>query len=239
MTILYVFPHPDDESFGPAPALAKQRRQGHEVHLLTLTRGEATSERHKYGYSEREMGEVRYEEMQEMADVLDLSSLTVLDFPDGQLADLDPRPIEDAVEKRLIAVEPEVVVTYPVHGLSGHPDHIVGHAVVKRAFCALRDDGASYLRRLAFYALPPEANPDACPSPARLNPKEDIDIVVEPEREDLERAEAALDCYVTYQDVIEENDPLGNVEQHGVCFEAFQASPRPRLRNLIEEVAES
>lgn len=238
MTILYVFPHPDDESFGPAPALAKQRRQGHDVHLLTLTRGEATSERHKYGYSEREMGEVRSEEMQEMADVLDLSSLTVLDFPDGELADLDPRPLEDAVEKRMRAIEPAVVVTYAVHGLSGHLDHIVGHAVVKRAFCALRDDGASYLRRLAFYALPPEADPDACPAPARLTPKEDIDIVVEFEQEDLERAEAALDCYVTYRDVIEENDPLGNVERHGVCFEAFQASPRPRLRDLTEDLPE-
>lgn len=238
MTLLYVFPHPDDESFGPAPALAKQRRQGHDVHLLTLTRGEATSERHKYGYSEREMGEVRYEEMQDMANVLDLSSLTVLDFPDGELADLDPRPIEDAVEKRIRKIEPEVVVTYAVHGLSGHPDHIVGHAVVKRAFCEVRDD-ASYLQRLAFYALPPEADPDACPSPARVNPEEDIDIVVEVEKEDLKRAEAALDCYATYQDVIEENDPLGNVERYGVCFEAFQDSPRSRLQNLTEDLPEN
>ena len=39
MRILYVFPHPDDESFGPARAMATQRRQGHEVYLLTLTGG--------------------------------------------------------------------------------------------------------------------------------------------------------------------------------------------------------
>ena len=30
MRILYVFPHPDDESFGPARAMATQRRQGHD-----------------------------------------------------------------------------------------------------------------------------------------------------------------------------------------------------------------
>lgn len=24
MSILYIFPHPDDESFGPAPVMAKQ-----------------------------------------------------------------------------------------------------------------------------------------------------------------------------------------------------------------------
>jgi len=35
MKILYVFPHPDDESFGPARAIAAQVRAGHEVFLLT------------------------------------------------------------------------------------------------------------------------------------------------------------------------------------------------------------
>ncbi|MFC1733666.1 PIG-L deacetylase family protein, partial [candidate division KSB1 bacterium] len=38
MTFLYIYPHPDDESFGSAHAMSKQLRQGHEVYLLTLTR---------------------------------------------------------------------------------------------------------------------------------------------------------------------------------------------------------
>ncbi|PIT92498.1 MAG: hypothetical protein COU08_02200 [Candidatus Harrisonbacteria bacterium CG10_big_fil_rev_8_21_14_0_10_42_17] len=36
---LYIFPHPDDESFGPAQAIAKHIEEGDEVHLLTLTKG--------------------------------------------------------------------------------------------------------------------------------------------------------------------------------------------------------
>ena len=67
MRILYVFAHPDDESFGPARVMSKQRRQGHEVYLLTLTRGGATRQRHKFGYSVDEMGEVRYKEMLDVA----------------------------------------------------------------------------------------------------------------------------------------------------------------------------
>ena len=63
MKVLYVLAHPDDESFVPAAAISKQRRQGHEVYLLTLTRGGATRQRFKYGYSVAEMGEVRYREM--------------------------------------------------------------------------------------------------------------------------------------------------------------------------------
>ncbi len=58
MRILYIFPHPDDESFGPANAMSKQVREGNEVYLLTLTKGGATKQRHKYGYSIKEMGEV-------------------------------------------------------------------------------------------------------------------------------------------------------------------------------------
>lgn len=46
----------------------------------------------------------------------------------------------------------------------------------------------------------------------------------------------ALDCYVTYQEVVEENQPLRNAERHGVCFQVFQASPRPRLEALTENL---
>lgn len=49
MRILYVFPHPDDESFGPAPVIKQQLEQGNEVFLLTFTRGGATKVRHKLG----------------------------------------------------------------------------------------------------------------------------------------------------------------------------------------------
>ncbi|HEX7343805.1 MAG TPA: PIG-L family deacetylase, partial [bacterium] len=51
MRILYIYPHPDDESFGPARVISKQKRQGHEVYLLTLTRGGATKQRFKFNYT--------------------------------------------------------------------------------------------------------------------------------------------------------------------------------------------
>jgi LmbE family N-acetylglucosaminyl deacetylase len=89
MRALFIYPHPDDESFGPGPALASLLRRGHEVFLLTLTRGGATRQRHKYGYSVEEMGEVRFREMQEVARVLGLTGMTVLDLPDSGLKEID------------------------------------------------------------------------------------------------------------------------------------------------------
>jgi len=148
MKILYIFPHPDDESFGPARAMSKQKRQGHEVYLLTLTRGGATRQRFKYGYSIEEMGEVRYREMLEVGKVLDLGGLTILDLPDSGLKEMDPRKIEKAISEEIERIQPQVVVTYAVHGISGFHDHLVSHAVVKRVFVQMKEK-APWLKRLA------------------------------------------------------------------------------------------
>lgn len=90
MKILYIFPHPDDESFGPAQVMSKQRRDGHDVYLLTLTKGGATKQRHKFGYSVEEMGEIRYKEMLDVEKVLNLSGMNVLDLPDSSLRKWTP-----------------------------------------------------------------------------------------------------------------------------------------------------
>jgi LmbE family N-acetylglucosaminyl deacetylase len=230
--ILYVFPHPDDESFGPAPVLAKQRREGHEVFLLTLTKGEATRQRHALGYSLEEMGEVRYREMQCVSRVLDLSGLTVLDFPDGGLSGLDPIEIEKAIEEEIVRIEPDVLVTYPLHGISGHLDHVTTHAVVQRVFCDLRRRRKNHPRRLAFFTLPEKAEPGR-PSHLKSSPDEAIDCVVRFEEEDMRRAEKALDCYETYKAVIEAQNPLAQV-RHGVSFELFQESYDPPLDDLFD-----
>lgn len=141
MRILYIFPHPDDESFGPAAAMWNQKQLGHEIHLFTLTKGGATKVRHKLGLSIDEMGEVRHKEMLNVAKTLQLDSFHILDLPDSGLADIDPRIIEEAIEQHLHQLKPDVVVSYPVHGISGFPDHLVTHAVVKRVYCQMRDEG--------------------------------------------------------------------------------------------------
>jgi N-acetylglucosamine malate deacetylase 2 len=236
-TLLYVFPHPDDESFGPAAAMFRQRRQGHRVKLLTLTRGGATKVRHGLGLSVDEMGAVREKEMRAMARELDLSRLTVLDLPDGALAELDPRVIEDVVREAALACQPEVLVTYAVHGISGFPDHLVTHAVVKRVFCELADDGHSWLRRLALHTL--ERAPESPGRGIRLSvsPAAAIDCTVVVDDEELTAQRRALDCYETYQEVIRAIDPA-SITGRNVCFELFGESHDPRLPELTSELPE-
>ena len=234
MTLLYVFPHPDDESFGPAPAIARQVREGHAVHLLTLTKGGATKVRHDLGLSVEAMGAQREREMGCVAETLGVD-LTVLDFPDGGLAGLDPRELEGAVERAVRETSPDVVVTYAHHGNSGHPDHLVAHAVVKRVFCALRDElGERGPRRLALFTLV-EGEIEDNPVGLQGVPREDLGAVVTFTDADRERAQAALDCYETYAEVINAHRPLRQVEG-GVPFVVFGEAHGSPLDSLTDDL---
>lgn len=230
--ILYVFPHPDDESFGPAPGIAAQKRKGHEVHVLTLTRGGGTKQRHRLGISVEEMGEIRFREMQCVREVLDLDSLAVHDLPDGGLEDLDPRDIEEVVRTSMRHIKPDVVVTYAAHGISGHRDHLVGHHVVKSVFVEERQKGGP--ARLAFFTLPENDTPSR-PAHLKGSPAEKIDAREPVTEDDLRLAQMALDCYETYRSVIEEHQPLQQV-QEAVVFELYQENFKEPIGGLCSRL---
>jgi N-acetylglucosamine malate deacetylase 2 len=229
--ILYIFPHPDDESFGPARAMAAQRRQGHEVFLLTLTRGEATRVRHKFGWTREEMGAARYREMEDVKATLDLTGMRVLELPDGDLKEFDPWTLEEAIAAEIRRVRPHVVVTFPIHGISGFHDHIVTHAAVTRAYLRLHGAEHPWLQRLAFFTIA-EAPADF-PWHLNVTKAEEIDCTVEVSDEDMDRFHRALDCYVTYADVIAATG-IHDVFGHDVHFEIFREDHKPPLKDLFE-----
>jgi len=237
MKILYIFPHPDDESFGPARAISSQVRAEHEVYLLTLTRGGATKERFKYGYSIEEMGEVRFNEMKEVAKVLGLTEMIVLDLPDSGLKELDPREIEKIVSIYIEKLQPEIVITYPVHGISGFHDHLVIHAAVKRVYVELKEKNHSYLKRLAFFTLKKPGS-DIPEGIHRLNysTDEEIDCIINAGDEDMEAMRKALNCYKTYKDVIRDSKVMEKVGKE-CAFEIFQENYNPPLEDLFQNIS--
>ncbi|MBD3305597.1 PIG-L family deacetylase [candidate division KSB3 bacterium] len=234
MKILYIYPHPDDESFGPAHVMSKQRRQGHEVYLLTLTKGGATRQRFKYHYSIEEMGDVRYQEMLNVAKVLDLTEMTVLDLPDSGLKEMDPRDIEQVVKAQIERIQPQVVLTYAVHGISGFHDHLVSHAVVKRVFVELRETLPS-LKRLAFVTITEESAQQSQYFHLNGSTPEEIDCIVEVDEIDIQRCYQALDCYVTFQETIEKSGIKKHIQTQAV-FEIFQEQFNPPLTDLFAEL---
>ena len=235
MKALYIFPHPDDESFGPAAGISRQVRAGHSVSLLTLTRGGATKQRHKFGYTVEEMGAVRFREMQAVAGVLGLNPMIVLDFPDSGLKELDPREMERTIERHILDIEPDVIVTYPVHGISGFHDHLVTHAVVKRLFLSLRERDGYRPRRLAFFTIGERTAAAIEHFKLNYSAIDDIDCIVPVEAEDTERMRRALECYETYRDVIEATG-IGDSIGDEVYYELFQERFEPKLTGLFDQL---
>jgi LmbE family N-acetylglucosaminyl deacetylase len=236
MKLLYVFPHPDDESFGPAAAMHAQLRAGHEVYLLTLTRGGATKQRHRLGLSVDEMGAVRHDEMRAVEKTLGLSGMTVLDLPDSGLKHMDPREIERTVADHVQTIRPDVLVSYPVHGISGFHDHLVMHAVIKSAYLNLKDQGADYLRRLAFFTVLYQGDGTFKKGKdfiLKQSLEEEVDCSVPINDEDTEAMKRALACYETYQDVIEDVG-VANMFREVVHFEIYGESFDPPLTDLTE-----
>ena len=234
MRILYIFPHPDDESFGPAGAIRQQVLDGHQVFLLTLTKGGATKQRLSLNLSIEEMGDVRVNEMQAVKKVLGLDGLTILDLPDSGLMDMDPREIEAVIAQEIQRVKPAVLVTYPVHGVSGFYDHLVCHAVVKRVYLQMKDRGASYLQRLAFFAISESANQEKDKSKFNLkvSPEERVGCRIQVSGAAHQAFLDALDCYKTYQEVIAHSNVKGIVTPE-ISFEIFQEQHSPPLTGLF------
>jgi N-acetylglucosamine malate deacetylase 2 len=231
MRVLYIFPHPDDESFGPSRAMAAQRRQGHEVYLLTLTRGEATKVRHQFGWTLEQMGEARYRELEDVRKTLDLTDLRVLNLPDRGLKELDPQTIEQPVRDEILRVEPHVTVTFPIHGISGFHDHIATYCAVTRVYLELHRPDHPWLQRLAFFTL--VAAPAEFPWHVNVTPPGEIDCVMQVTDADMERFHRALDCYVTYAEVIARTR-IHQVFDKDVQFELFREDRKPPLDDLFE-----
>jgi LmbE family N-acetylglucosaminyl deacetylase len=121
--LLAIFAHPDDESFRCGGTLALLARQGVRVHVLTATRGQAGSCGSPTLCTQDELPLVREQELRGACATLGIEPPILLDYEDGELAVLD----EDEPVRQVLAVmqqvQPDVLLTWPPDGLSGHLDH--------------------------------------------------------------------------------------------------------------------
>ena len=135
-------------------------------------------------------------------------------------------------------LQPNIVVTYPVHGGSGFHDHLVTYAVVKRAYLQLKDDGAGYLKRLAFFTLPdsgaPSLLPDGFPR-LKLSEPALIDCIVPLDEQNIQAMKNALACYETYQAMVQKTgviEKIGNKVHFEIAFETHEEKLNDLAANL-------
>lgn len=230
MKILYIFPHPSDEAFGPAAAIHKQIKAGHEVFLLTLTKGEASQSRVNLGYTKQELAKAKLMEILHVQKQLRISNLKVLDYMDGELIKADYAFLKKTIETYIIKVKPDIIVTFPYHGLNCHPDNIVTHEVVKDAFNELKDELFD-LKRLAFFTLPNDEHTNKINNTLFKTDLRDIQCVIKLLPENVEMLKTVIECYETQRATFEAHNVMELIGRQ-IHFQIYQEA----LPHILSEL---
>lgn len=134
MKVVFVFAHPDDESFSSGGTIAKLVQGGVTVKLITATRGEAGSVGNPPLCQLKELGKVREKELRTAAKILGIVEIYFLDFIDGTLKKIPLAKITKKILAILEKEKPDAVITFNIDGGSRHPDHIRISQAATQAF---------------------------------------------------------------------------------------------------------
>ena len=118
--LLAIFAHPDDEAFRCSGTLALLSRRGVRVWVLCATRGEEGVS----GLAAQQAGQVRERELRCSCRALGIEPPRFLDYRDGTLAQVDEEQAVAQVMRTVRELGPQVLLTWPPDGVSGHPDHV-------------------------------------------------------------------------------------------------------------------
>lgn len=159
--IFGIFAHPDDEAFGPAGTLLQETKNGTELHLITLTSGDAGMNPDNLP----NLGEERLKEWRAAGELLGAKTMNFFGYKDGELNN----KIMIEAGKRLTAHIQEVLtsadsdtevefMTLDLNGYTGHIDHIVAARAACFAFYELKKADARFTR-IRFACLPNKLYP--------------------------------------------------------------------------------
>ncbi|MFB0844037.1 PIG-L deacetylase family protein [Paenibacillus oleatilyticus] len=174
---LFVFAHPDDESFAAGGTIAKLSSTGHEVVLACATSG-CKGKSGEFQFATREeLARHREEELRSACSVLGVAELILYRYRDGELKSIDPEALAERIRSTIAELKPDAVLTFPPDGVTGHPDHIAISQATEKAV-ALAEAEYPEGRRPSFYytSIPhyydhcQDSGPkDTCPITARVD----------------------------------------------------------------------
>ena len=118
-------------------------------------------------------------------------------------------------------------------------DHLVSHAVVKQIFLEMKMNLDTSIKRLAFFTInkkeADKINARGGPHWLNFSKDEEIDCIISLTQGDVEKGKEALDCSVTYKEVIEKTG-MKEIIHNKSHFEIFQEDSDPPLSDIGEGI---
>jgi LmbE family N-acetylglucosaminyl deacetylase len=124
--VLVIFPHADDEAVTCGGFLHLLARRGCAVTLVILTKGERGT---PDATLDPGLKDIRAKEAQTVAAILGIARCIQQDFGDSELH-MKKRELTAFVAATIERENPDLLITYDLAGLYGHPDHIACSEVV-------------------------------------------------------------------------------------------------------------
>lgn len=122
-TILGVWAHPDDETWGCAGLMALAVQNGQRVACITATKGEAGKTADEALWPSTQLGEIRVHELEAALKTIGVSEHYWLDYPDNDLVNQNGDKASNEIASIIATVEPDTIFTFGHDGLTGHEDH--------------------------------------------------------------------------------------------------------------------
>jgi len=236
MRLLALFAHPDDESFRCGGTLALLARHGARVQVLTATRGESGSCGQPRLCTPEELPTMRQQELCCSCAVLGLDPPILLRYPDGKLSEVDGQEALTHVLAVLRDLRPQVLLTWPPDGLSGHPDHVAVSRWATLAFEQATTGGAVAPAALYYMAVPRSVTEALAMPHLQSVPDEEIDLAIDATPV-WEQKLAAIQCHRTQAS---ESPILAAAEEKQRIFlgtEHFRLAQKRMGRDFLAEQA--
>lgn len=147
MNVFFSFAHPDDESFitgGIIHRLAKNPEV--QTILYSATKGDAGKCGNPPICQKEELAAVREIELKKAAQFLQVDHLIIDNFPDKFVAE-NRAKVRENVLALLLQYKPDIIITFPKHGISNHVDHIAMHEITMDI---INNEALPFLKRVYF-----------------------------------------------------------------------------------------
>jgi len=153
MVILVIAAHPDDEVLGCGGSMIKWVKKGHEIHSVIMAEGVTSRDKKRNRILKKKEINLLHESTYKASEILQLSSVELLDFPDNRMDSFDLLDIVKVIEDKVDKYKPHRVVTH--HGGDLNIDHRLVHEAV---FTACRPQPGSSVKQILSFEVPSATN---------------------------------------------------------------------------------